>query len=108
MMGVLLFVLSCAPRAVSPTVDSKVDGRLIIAHTNDLHAHFQANRADWLDNTPDIGGFGEITGHVEALHVENGADTVLYLDGGDIMTVCNQQSLCRLFVLDLALQSRHL
>ena len=86
MIGLLLFTLGCAPRPVSPSPDARVDGRLVIAHTNDLHSHFQANRADWLENTPDIGGFVEIAGHVDALHAEHGDDTVLYLDGGDIMT----------------------
>ena len=61
-------------------------GRLIIAHTNDLHAHYGPNRADWLEGTPDIGGFGAIGGHVAALHQEHGDDRVLVLDGGDVMT----------------------
>ena len=86
MTAVLLIALACAPRQGGPSTDAKVDGRLVIAHTNDLHAHFQANRADWLDNDPDIGGFGEIAGHVEVLHEKNGSENVLYLDGGDIMT----------------------
>ena len=61
-------------------------GQLIIAHTNDLHAHYGPNRADWLEGTPDIGGFGAIGGHVAALHQEHGDDRVLVLDGGDVMT----------------------
>ena len=61
-------------------------GHLVIAHTNDLHAHYGPNRADWLEGAPDIGGFGAIGGHVAALHKEHGDDSVLVLDGGDVMT----------------------
>ena len=61
-------------------------GQLVIAHTNDLHAHYEPNRADWLEGAPDIGGFAAIGGHVAALHEEHGDDRVLVLDGGDVMT----------------------
>jgi 5'-nucleotidase / UDP-sugar diphosphatase len=84
MISLLLFA-ACQPHPV-PVVASQPEGYLVIAHTNDLHAHFEPNRADWLDGHPDIGGFGEIAAHVASLHEEKGDDHVLYLDGGDIMT----------------------
>jgi len=86
MIAALLFVAACAPHPVPTASPIAGDGHLVIAHTNDLHAHFEANRADWVDGAPSIGGFGEISGHVAALHKEKGDDHVLYLDGGDIMT----------------------
>ena len=65
---------------------ASVPGHLVIAHTNDTHAHFQPNRAEWLPGEPFIGGFAEIAGWVTKLHEEQGDDHVLYLDGGDMMT----------------------
>ncbi len=80
-------VLGCQPHPVEPASGAaEGPARLVIAHTNDLHAHFSPNRAAWLDGTPDIGGFAEISGHVARLHEEKGGDNVLFLDGGDIMT----------------------
>jgi 5'-nucleotidase / UDP-sugar diphosphatase len=83
----LIALLACQPHPV-PVADSVSDvpGHLVIAHTNDTHAHFEPNRAGWISGAPDIGGFAEIAGVVSALHAEEGDDHVLYLDGGDIMT----------------------
>jgi 2',3'-cyclic-nucleotide 2'-phosphodiesterase (5'-nucleotidase family) len=86
-MTLLFLLFGCQPHPVQSNSSSDASAdRLVIAHTNDLHAHFQPNRADWLDGTPDIGGFASIAAHVERLHRERGDDNVLYLDGGDIMT----------------------
>jgi len=84
-MIALLVFAACQPHPV-PVVATLPEGHVVIAHTNDLHAHFEPNRADWLEGAPDIGGFGEIAAHIAALHKEKGDDHVLYLDGGDIMT----------------------
>ena len=59
-------------------------GTFIIAHTNDLHAHYAANRADWLPDEPDIGGMAAVSAHVRHLRAERGGSSVLYLDGGDV------------------------
>ncbi len=61
-------------------------GKLVVAHTNDLHAHYGPSRAEWIDGAPDIGGFGAIGSQVASLHKIHGDDAVLVLDGGDIMT----------------------
>ena len=86
-MWLLLGQLGCQPH-VAPVVSTaeQLQGHLVIAHTNDLHAHFEPNRAEWISGAPDIGGFAEIAGHVADLHQTKGEDHVLYLDGGDIMT----------------------
>ncbi len=86
----LLGVLGCQPhQAPVQALGSGAahpSGYLVIAHTNDTHAHFSPSRAPWLEAAPDIGGFAAIAGAVEALHVQAGDDHVLYLDGGDVMT----------------------
>jgi len=61
-------------------------GTFIIAHTNDLHAHYAANRADWLPDEPDIGGMAAVSAHVRHLRAERGGSSVLYLDGGDVQS----------------------
>ena len=82
------FVLvACGPHPVEPPVSANAaSDRLVIAHTNDLHAHFAPNAAPWIAGEPEVGGFAEIAGHVEQLHRRWGGDNVLVLDGGDIMT----------------------
>jgi len=81
------WLLACsAPR---PAPASSVDGgpaHLVVAHTNDLHAHFSPNRASWLPGEPDIGGFSELSAHIRALEATHGEAEVLVLDGGDILT----------------------
>jgi 5'-nucleotidase/UDP-sugar diphosphatase len=61
-------------------------GHLVIAHTNDLHAHFSRARAEWLEGQPNIGGFVEIDAHLDALDRAHGESNVLVLDGGDVLT----------------------
>jgi 5'-nucleotidase len=87
LIAVLWALLGCQHPVAPPPASAEVQpGHLIVAHTNDLHAHFSPGRADWLDGTPDIGGFAAIGAKVQQLHDENGDDLVLYLDGGDILT----------------------
>jgi 2',3'-cyclic-nucleotide 2'-phosphodiesterase (5'-nucleotidase family) len=86
----LLFLIglaACGPAQIPPA--PPVEGgpaHLVVVHTNDLHAHFSPNRAGWLPGEPDIGGFAEISAHIAALERAHGADEVLVLDGGDILT----------------------
>ena len=81
------WLFACQPHPVEPSVAvDATSPKLVIAHTNDLHAHFAPNRAGWIDGDPEIGGFAEIAGHVAQLHADKGDENVLFLDGGDIMT----------------------
>ncbi len=83
----LLLLWGCQlPKAPPPPSGTLKDGQIVIAHTNDLHAHFEGARADWIDGGPLIGGLAEIGAEVAALHAEKGDDHVLYLDGGDVLT----------------------
>lgn len=85
----LLVLVACAkaPRN-GPRVGSAPlpPGTFILAHTNDLHAHYAPNRADWLPGEPDIGGMAAVSAHVRHLRAERGASAVLYLDGGDVQS----------------------
>jgi 5'-nucleotidase/UDP-sugar diphosphatase len=83
----LLLLWGCQlPKTTPPTTAALVGGQIVIAHTNDLHAHFEGARADWIDGSPVIGGLAEVGKQVAALHAEKGDDHVLYLDGGDVLT----------------------
>ncbi len=80
-------LLACvAPRTPPAPGPQGGPGHLVVAHTNDLHAHFSPNRASWLPGGPDIGGFTEISAHVLGLEDIHGEEEVLVLDGGDILT----------------------
>ncbi len=87
-MTLLLLVLGCASRIVQPTVPTAQlpAGRLVIAHTNDLHAHYLPERAEWRADEATLGGFVAIDSWVRGLEQQFGADNVLYLDGGDVLT----------------------
>ncbi|MFT5683230.1 MAG: 5'-nucleotidase/UDP-sugar diphosphatase [Myxococcota bacterium] len=77
----IALLLACRPPQ-APVAQS-TPGELVIAHTNDLHAHFLPEPAPWLEGSPSIGGFNAIDAHLRALRA--GGD-VLYLDGGDVLT----------------------
>jgi len=79
----LLLLLGCQPPQSTATSAAAVPPGLVIAHTNDLHAHFLPEPAPWLDGSPAIGGFEAIDAHLRALR--QGGD-VLYLDAGDVLT----------------------
>ena len=67
----LLLLWGCQlPKTPPPTNAALADGQVVIAHTNDLHAHFAGARADWLDGGPVIGGLAEVGSQVAALHAE--------------------------------------
>jgi 5'-nucleotidase / UDP-sugar diphosphatase len=61
-------------------------GSLLLAHTNDLHAHFLPEPAPWLPGEPRIGGMVALSAELEALRAAAGEEAVLYLDGGDLLT----------------------
>lgn len=77
--------IGCKPPAPAPTAPLG-PGEFLLAHTNDLHAHFRPNPAPWLPSTPEIGGFRAIDAWLDALERTHGEDRVLYLDGGDLLT----------------------
>jgi len=80
-------LVACSGSRPPPAAAVEADiAHLVVAHTNDLHAHFSPNRASWLPGQPDIGGFVEISAHVNALEKTHGTDKVLVLDGGDVLT----------------------
>lgn len=62
----------------------KQSRRISILHTNDMHGHFQAEPAPWLDDKPLIGGFVALDYYVR----EERRDTpdLLLFDAGDLMT----------------------
>ena len=77
-------LLGCATPRAAPVLPAEGGpAHLVVAHTNDLHAHFSPNRASWLPGEPDIGGFSQISAHVLALEAVHGEDKVLVLDGGE-------------------------
>jgi 2',3'-cyclic-nucleotide 2'-phosphodiesterase (5'-nucleotidase family) len=83
---VALLLLGCRPPAPAAAPAELEDGRLLLAHTNDLHTHFRANPAAWLPGAPDIGGFDAIDAHLGDMRRRVGEDAVLYIDGGDLLT----------------------
>jgi 5'-nucleotidase / UDP-sugar diphosphatase len=78
-----LLLLGCQPPQSAATDVVAAQHGLVIAHTNDLHAHFLPEPAPWLEGRPAIGGFEAIDAHLRALR--QGSD-VLYLDAGDVLT----------------------
>jgi 2',3'-cyclic-nucleotide 2'-phosphodiesterase (5'-nucleotidase family) len=62
-----------------------------LLHTNDIHGKFRDTPATWKDGNPPIGGFANLSAHVEQERAH--AERVLLLDGGDLMTgnpLCNE------------------
>jgi 2',3'-cyclic-nucleotide 2'-phosphodiesterase (5'-nucleotidase family) len=78
----VVLVLACARHPESHVPP----GHLTVLHTNDIHGHFLPEPADWLEGRPAIGGFVRLEQEVRAERAENGADAVLLLDGGDLLT----------------------
>ncbi len=87
-MPLLIWLLgACQKPAEVPEPPAGLDpGQLILLHTNDMHGHFQPDRAKWLDGQPEIGGMLELDAWVEALEAEHTAEDILLLDGGDILS----------------------
>lgn len=86
----LWLLLACAARtAPTPTLPPEGQapaGTLLIAHTNDLHAHYLPERAEWREDQALLGGMVAIDAELRALERSFGADAVLYLDAGDVLT----------------------
>jgi 5'-nucleotidase/UDP-sugar diphosphatase len=61
-------------------------GRVTILHTNDLHGHFLPEAAEWAEGRPEIGGFVRIDQEVRSVKAARPRDSVLLLDGGDLLT----------------------
>jgi 5'-nucleotidase / UDP-sugar diphosphatase len=81
----LLAIVACKPPqpAARPGTGS---GSFVLAHTNDIHAHYEPNKASWLEGQPAIGGILAIDAEVRALRTARGDGDVLVLDGGDLLT----------------------
>jgi 2',3'-cyclic-nucleotide 2'-phosphodiesterase (5'-nucleotidase family) len=80
-------LLACLHVRNSPEAEQAAGpGTLTILHTNDLHGHFLPERAAWLDGNPKIGGFAALDSWVQATEKERGANNVVVLDGGDLLT----------------------
>lgn len=83
-LATLLLLLACAPKA-PPAVQGGPHA-LTVLHTNDIHAHFEPEPAEWLDGRPAIGGFVRLEQEVRTLRAARGKDHTLTLDGGDQLT----------------------
>lgn len=81
----LVLALGCAK---APPAPPEVVGPrpLTIAHTNDVHGHFEPEPADWDPARTPVGGFVRLEQEVRALRAGRPADSVLVLDGGDQLT----------------------
>lgn len=88
---ILLLWLSCSPKAglerlELPPEGQLPPGRLVIAHTNDIHSHFLPFRAEWRADEAPLGGMLALDTSVRALRRRNGERSVLFLDAGDVLT----------------------
>jgi 2',3'-cyclic-nucleotide 2'-phosphodiesterase (5'-nucleotidase family) len=72
--------LGNAQKAGSHTADRK----LTILYTNDLHAHLDAQKIDWISKTRLVGGFANIASLVKSEKVKN--THAVYFDAGDYFT----------------------
>lgn len=81
----LLLLLACGPKTVAPIAPSGPHA-LTVLHTNDIHAHFEPEPAEWIDGRPAIGGFVRLEQEVRAVRAARGAGQTLTVDGGDQLT----------------------
>lgn len=90
MLGALgaLFVLGVASCGHTGRLPAVVDGarRVTVLHTNDIHAHYLPERAEYLEGTPNVGGFVRLGQEIEDLRDSRAKASVLLLDGGDQLT----------------------
>lgn len=83
-MLTFLVLLACAPKATVP--EPAGPHALTVLHTNDIHAHFEPEPADWLEGRPAIGGFVRLEQEVRSVRDARGRAQTLTLDGGDQLT----------------------
>ncbi|MCK6506014.1 bifunctional metallophosphatase/5'-nucleotidase [Myxococcota bacterium] len=87
---VLWLLVGCAartpPSAELPPPGQAAPGTLVIAHTNDLHAHYLPERAEWREDQALLGGMVAIDAERRALEHRFGEEAVLFLDAGDVLT----------------------
>jgi 2',3'-cyclic-nucleotide 2'-phosphodiesterase (5'-nucleotidase family) len=81
--------LACAsrhPEAVhrEPPQPQGTPTEITILHTNDIHGKFRATAATEVEGNPFIGGFANLSAHVNRERSRGGG--VLLLDAGDLMT----------------------
>ena len=82
-ISIILLVVNCA------TEEPK---SITILHTNDMHGHFTAEPASWLDDHPLVGGMVAIDYYVKQERTK--AANSLLLDAGDFMTgnlICDME-----------------
>ena len=81
------FTISCAGRYLNNQgTETKKPVKLLLLHTNDMHAQFIPSEAFWVDgdDKPLIGGFSALKGYIEREQTL-GIPSIL-LDAGDLMT----------------------
>lgn len=81
----MIWLLACAPRVAEVGLPPE-PGHVTILHTNDLHAHFLPEPADWLPGRPAIGGMERLDAEMDALRAARPRGSVLTLDAGDELT----------------------
>ena len=81
----MIFLLACAPRVAEVGLPPE-PGRVTILHTNDLHAHFLPEPADWIEGHPAIGGMERLDAEMDAVRDARPSGSVLTLDAGDELT----------------------
>ncbi len=83
----MLFVIGgCSSRYDAQKSAQQEPTKLLILHTNDMHAQYVPQKAFWVegDVKPLIGGFGALDAYI-TLEREKGLPTLL-MDAGDLMT----------------------
>ena len=73
------------PRRASPPTERGEQSTLVVLHTNDIHANYLPSAASWLDGRL-MGGMEWLDIYVRRERVQAGAQNVLLLDAGDILT----------------------
>lgn len=84
--GLLGCAAKTAPETALPAPGQAPAGTLILAHTNDLHAHYLPEAAEWREDQALLGGMVAIDAELRALERRFGEQSVLYLDAGDVLT----------------------
>lgn len=82
----ILLLLACVHPVPPDVGPPPTPGHVTLLHTNDLHGHYLAEPADWLEGRPPIGGFVRLDAEVDAIRATRPDDAVLLLDGGDMLT----------------------